>query len=118
MAEASPPTPSTGHESDLARQARAKYFLPSNDTNVPPQTYRRPDGLYKYANVPDDQILLGDAPSASLFKRDSSSQYWLSTMQQQGSSPYAPAGYKIFRNVKDYGAMGEIENHFSYNYSH
>ncbi|EED24638.1 hypothetical protein TSTA_079930 [Talaromyces stipitatus ATCC 10500] len=28
-------------------------------------------------------------------------------MQQQGSSPYAPAGYQVFRNVKDYGAKGD-----------
>lgn len=114
MAEANPPTPSTGHEGELARQARAKYLPPSNDTNVPPQTYRRPDGLYKYANAPDDQILLGDVPAAGLIKRDSNSQYWLSSMQQRGSSPYAPAGYQVFRNVKDYGAEGEIASHFLY----
>ncbi|KAF3935337.1 hypothetical protein ABW19_dt0208341 [Dactylella cylindrospora] len=32
--------------------------------------------------------------------------FWL-TQMTHGSSPYAPAGYPIFRNVKDYGAKGD-----------
>ncbi|KAK6542365.1 hypothetical protein TWF694_006323 [Orbilia ellipsospora] len=32
--------------------------------------------------------------------------FWLTSMTH-GSSPYAPAGYPIFRNVKDYGAKGD-----------
>jgi glucan 1,3-beta-glucosidase len=34
--------------------------------------------------------------------------YWLATIDHQGLAPYAPAGYKVFRNVKDYGAKGQL----------
>lgn len=43
----------------------------------------------------------------SLDKRQSSS-YWLETIQRQGSAAYNPdKSYKVFRNVKDYGAKGD-----------
>jgi hypothetical protein len=28
-------------------------------------------------------------------------------MPQLGESPFAPAGYQVWRNVKDYGAIGD-----------
>lgn len=31
--------------------------------------------------------------------------FWY-TQVEHGSSPFAPAGYKVYRNVKDYGAVG------------
>jgi glucan 1,3-beta-glucosidase len=33
--------------------------------------------------------------------------YWLSTIQRQGTVPFGVDGYKIFRNVKEYGARGD-----------
>src|SRR5690349_1570134 len=40
--------------------------------------------------------------------RQASSGYWLSTIQRQGKAAFnSDAGYKIFRNVKDYGAVGD-----------
>lgn len=33
--------------------------------------------------------------------------YWLEQMPHQGLAPFAGADYKVFRNVKDYGAMGD-----------
>lgn len=33
--------------------------------------------------------------------------YWLANIQHQGLAPYAAAGYKVFRNVLDYGAKGD-----------
>ena len=35
--------------------------------------------------------------------------YWLEKMKHQGISAYNPdpAGYEVFRNVKDYGAVGD-----------
>jgi len=38
------------------------------------------------------------------------SSYWLSQIQRQGTVAYGSnsAGYKVFRNVKDYGAVGMI----------
>ena len=38
--------------------------------------------------------------------------YWLEKIKHQGISAYNPnpAGYKVFRNVKDYGAVGDGVN--------
>ncbi|KAL2018129.1 hypothetical protein VTK56DRAFT_1259 [Thermocarpiscus australiensis] len=35
------------------------------------------------------------------------SSYWMENMVQNGASPFAPSGYKVWRNVKDYGAVGD-----------
>ncbi|KAL8276347.1 hypothetical protein RQP46_011272 [Phenoliferia psychrophenolica] len=37
----------------------------------------------------------------------SSAPYWYETINHLGSSPYAQANYKTFRNVKSYGAKGD-----------
>lgn len=41
------------------------------------------------------------AASAALAADD----FWY-TQMEHGQSPFAPAGYKVYRNVKDYGAVG------------
>ncbi|KAK7191233.1 hypothetical protein DPSP01_008305 [Paraphaeosphaeria sporulosa] len=48
------------------------------------------------------------ATSAPLEERQASS-YWLENIQHQGRAAFNanPAGYKVFRNVKDYGAKGD-----------
>ncbi|KAI1369868.1 putative exo-beta-1,3-glucanase [Xylaria arbuscula] len=33
--------------------------------------------------------------------------YWLEDIEHQGVAPFAGDGYKVFRNVKDYGAVGD-----------
>lgn len=33
--------------------------------------------------------------------------YWMGSISHQGLAPYAGSGYTIFRNVKDYGAVGD-----------
>ncbi|KAM7193073.1 Pectate lyase superfamily domain containing protein [Naviculisporaceae sp. PSN 640] len=33
--------------------------------------------------------------------------YWLSSLGPLGTSPFAPSGYQFFRNVKDFGAVGD-----------
>lgn len=33
--------------------------------------------------------------------------YWLGDISHQGVAPYAASGYTVFRNVKDYGALGK-----------
>ncbi|KAB5566596.1 pectate lyase superfamily protein-domain-containing protein [Coniochaeta sp. 2T2.1] len=35
------------------------------------------------------------------------SGYWMQDIAHQGVAPYAGPGYKVFRNVKDYGAKGD-----------
>lgn len=32
--------------------------------------------------------------------------YWMGDISHQGVAPYASSGYTVFRNVKDYGAVG------------
>ncbi|PWY72268.1 pectin lyase-like protein [Aspergillus heteromorphus CBS 117.55] len=36
-----------------------------------------------------------------------STEFWMTTIEQRGSSPFAPPGYKVWRNVRDYGARGD-----------
>jgi Pectate lyase superfamily protein len=36
-----------------------------------------------------------------------SSTYWVSDIKRQGTAAFGAAGYKVFRNVKDYGAKGD-----------
>ncbi|KUI53426.1 Glucan 1,3-beta-glucosidase [Cytospora mali] len=33
--------------------------------------------------------------------------YWMGSISHQGLAPYAGSGYSVFRNVKDYGAVGD-----------
>lgn len=33
--------------------------------------------------------------------------YWMGGISHQGVAPFAESGYTVFRNVKDYGAIGE-----------
>jgi len=35
--------------------------------------------------------------------------YWYETIAHQGISAFGPAGYQVFRNVKDYGARGSFD---------
>lgn len=38
----------------------------------------------------------------------SQAKYWLEDIPHQGRSPYFPDSlYQVFRNVKDYGAVGD-----------
>ena len=32
--------------------------------------------------------------------------YWMETIKRQGAPAFGTSGYKVFRNVKDYGAKG------------
>lgn len=32
--------------------------------------------------------------------------FWMGDIAHQGLAPYAGSGYAVFRNVKDYGAVG------------
>ncbi|KAH7039787.1 pectate lyase superfamily protein-domain-containing protein, partial [Microdochium trichocladiopsis] len=33
--------------------------------------------------------------------------FWMETISQNGRAPFAPEGYKVWRNVMDYGAKGD-----------
>ncbi|KAB8225907.1 pectin lyase-like protein [Aspergillus novoparasiticus] len=105
MAESNPPGPTAGDPAAVAARIQQKYALKTNDTNVPPQKLRRPNGLG--IDVPTErQTSRTDSSPSKLSKRDVG-VYWMTTMEQRGESPFAPSGYKVWRNVKDYGAKGD-----------
>ncbi|KAI0146079.1 glycoside hydrolase family 55 protein [Hypoxylon sp. NC0597] len=50
----------------------------------------------------------GASQSTALQQRqDAGSSYWVADIKRQGVAVYAESGYKVFRNVKDYGAKGD-----------
>lgn len=40
-------------------------------------------------------------------RQDAGSNYWVGDIKRQGYAAYAKQGYKVFRNVKEYGAKGD-----------
>ena len=50
------------------------------------------------------------ATSTNTPSTGSSSTYWLADIKRQGTVPFGASGYKVFRNVKDYGAKGKLTN--------
>lgn len=36
------------------------------------------------------------------------SSYWYENIAHQGIAPFAPSGYSVYRNVKDFGAKGNV----------
>jgi hypothetical protein len=93
VAESTPQKPKGDHE-DVAARIRKKYkpsFL--NDTNTPEESQAPEGRLSVYAGE-------------GLEKR--ASGYWLVDDQKfPGISPFSPSGYKVWRNVKDFGAKGD-----------
>lgn len=80
----------------------------TNDTNSMAQALLQPDGLHGYVpNVTVATIVSKNAPDATLSKRDTST-FWMENMKHNEVSPFAPPGYKVWRNVKDYGATGDV----------
>lgn len=46
-------------------------------------------------------------PQSLKSRQDSSSSYWVAQIQRQGTVAFgSDPSYQIFRNVKDYGAVG------------
>lgn len=46
-------------------------------------------------------------PQSHDIQRRDSSNYWFANIQHTGSVPYGDPNYKIWRNVKDFGAIGD-----------
>ncbi|EGX89976.1 LysM domain protein [Cordyceps militaris CM01] len=94
VAESSPQVPEGDHEA-VAACIRQKYTPGAlRDTNTP-EELQAPEGRLS--------VFAGDAAAE---KR--ASGYWLIDDQRfPGQSPFSPAGYKVWRNVKDFGAKGD-----------
>ncbi|KAL2165639.1 hypothetical protein VTG60DRAFT_4072 [Thermothelomyces hinnuleus] len=59
------------------------------------------------AAVVAQSLASGDKTTATVLDKRQSSSYWMADMVQNGASPFAPPGYKVWRNVKDFGAVGD-----------
>lgn len=51
--------------------------------------------------------LAAPAPQASEAATAAASDYWVNTIQRNGAPAFGDAGYQVFRNVKDFGAVGD-----------
>ncbi|KAK1466641.1 hypothetical protein CCUS01_07251 [Colletotrichum cuscutae] len=91
LAESTPQVPK-GNHSEVAKAIREKYVHKTNDTNTP-ESLKTPEGRL---------LVYGDD---KLSKR--AEEWWMVSMGSSGTSPFAPSGYKVWRNVKDYGAKGD-----------
>lgn len=101
VAESTPQSVSKGNQSEVAAQIRQKYALRVNDTNSMPATVAMTKVPSFGDNSGADGIAASNETTAltaaenELEKRAGTSAYWLATMTQRGSSPYAPSGYKV-----------------------
>lgn len=86
---------------------------PARSTRFPPQRLQQPDGLSSYvpgwrergtSSLPNTTFSTGGRGDKAKRETDA---YWMVKMQKLGRSPFAPAGYQVWRNVKDYGARGD-----------
>ncbi|KAG7117994.1 Glucan 1 like protein [Verticillium longisporum] len=59
--------------------------------------------------IQNGTLSVDDASAASEgpLQARQSGTWWLEGMTQNGLSPFAPSGYKVWRNVKDYGVKGD-----------
>ncbi|KAL4861530.1 pectate lyase superfamily protein-domain-containing protein [Aspergillus spectabilis] len=96
MAESAPTATPEGDHEQIAAATRRKYALDTNDTNVPRQALLHQDGSSGLAADWKDHIY----PENSTYPDKV-------VKRATESSPFAPAGYQVWRNVKDYGAKGD-----------
>lgn len=71
---------------DAALEGYGNYAAYSGPTNEPP------------------------VPGLNAVKSQANESYWLEAIEHQGVAPFAPEGYKVFRNVKDFGAKGRSKS--------
>ncbi|KAL5048229.1 hypothetical protein BDW71DRAFT_205766 [Aspergillus fruticulosus] len=109
VAESTDNTPS-GNHSDVAATIRHKYGKGKRYTNKPQQALLRSNGLSDFqsnAEPTNASMLEQDQNGHAILQKRAPSKYWMPHMEKNGHSPYAPDGYKIWRNVRDYGAKGD-----------
>jgi hypothetical protein len=86
---------STGNHPEVAAAIRKKYANKLNDTNAP-EPLGKPEGL------------LGSFGSEnSELTARATYGYWMADIKHQAFAPYAPSGYKVWRDVREYGAKGD-----------
>ncbi|KAK2742694.1 hypothetical protein FQN57_005149 [Myotisia sp. PD_48] len=109
VAELAPPAILRGNHSLVAAQIQEKYRPKVKDTNTPAQAHISPNGLDGYvpADVIMQDILTANNGSTENLTKRNLPDYWMLELGKRGSSPFAPSNYKVWRNVKDYGAKGD-----------
>lgn len=86
VAEASPlPLPSD-YGVDIAQISNRYRGSSSPDTNAPPQKHQASSGLR-----PSSASAIGPQTTVEA----QSTEFWMTAIEQRGSSPFAPAGYKV-----------------------
>lgn len=63
--------------------------------------------VYEYLN--NTNLPGNESYGFNIQQRDAPS-YWYEDIAHQGISAFGPSGYKVFRNVKDFGAKGILED--------
>lgn len=81
--------------------------LSSVATAIPAYELRDADGYVTPSGFIASTRNTGAATNTTLNPNFGSTTYWVSNIQRQGTSPSGAAGYKVFRNVMDYGAKGD-----------
>lgn len=95
VAEFQPPTTSDVDYAAIARKARAKYSLGNNDTNYMAQKLIGPDGLSEYVLF-EQGSGSHQQPLQAAIPKAATSPYWMAQVEQNGASPFAPPGYKVY----------------------
>ncbi|KAJ4178027.1 hypothetical protein NW767_014962 [Fusarium falciforme] len=104
-----------GYAADV-QHLKDKFMIKVNDTNMMPPMLQYDSGLTKHVEEPPSAFRYSANESnvaepavdkdTSLGKR-AGTDWWMATISQRGSSPFAPAGYQVWRDVKDFGAKGK-----------
>ncbi|KAI8660440.1 hypothetical protein NCS57_01021400 [Fusarium keratoplasticum] len=104
-----------GYAADV-QHLKDNFMYKVNDTNMMPPMLQYDSGLIRHVEEPPSafRYSANESDSAepavdkdkSLRKR-ASTDWWMATISQRGSSPFAPSGYQVWRDVKDFGAKGD-----------
>ncbi|KAM0420326.1 hypothetical protein ACHAPT_011868 [Fusarium lateritium] len=114
LAEATP-LPRDGSPKFLAESETVGSRRGHSDTFAMPPVLRKGDGLHEYGPRPgqayrftgnQSEVVHPEKPQEKGEKK-STSPWWMANIKQRGSSPFALDGYKVWRNVKEYGAKGD-----------
>jgi hypothetical protein len=94
VAEANPPVLSSAEYDSIVASMKERNAPRNNDTNAMPQILQNPSGLLEYVGNVTGANPAVVAPTTKHKKR-AASDFWMQNIIQRGSSPYAPAGYKV-----------------------
>ncbi|RSL89515.1 hypothetical protein CDV31_015856 [Fusarium ambrosium] len=104
-----------GYAADV-QHLKDNFMYKVNDTNMMPPMLQYDSGLIKHVKEPPSAFRYStnesDIAEPAVYKDESlrkraDTDWWMATISQRGSSPFAPSGYQVWRDVKDFGAKGK-----------